>query len=77
MDVGYSIHQISGARVGDVSVNQHRNVGGACVGFCADIESCYGKGVMVTTPTRSSLEQVSDDIDRWILRLNKATVSHP
>lgn len=72
MDVGYSIHQVSGPKVRETGVNQSRNSGGEARGFCADIEACDHRGVLMTTPTRETLAQVDADVERWLLRFNDA-----
>lgn len=72
MDVGFSLHQVTGPKVANDGVNQRRNIGGEVRGFCADIESCHGRGVLMTTPTRDTLAQVDADVERWVARFAKA-----
>lgn len=73
MDVGYSVHQVSGPRVDNESVNQMRNVGGMVPGFVADIISCEaGKGVLLTTTTEPTLEALDVKLNALLLRFNQA-----
>ena len=72
MDVGYSVHQISGPRVDNESVNQMRNVGGTVKGFVAEIISCEGKGVLLTTTTEPTLEALDVKLNALLERFKKA-----
>jgi hypothetical protein len=74
MDVGYAIRQVTGPAAKDIW--QGSNLGGASLGFVADIISCQaGKGnagVLLTTPTFDTMAALDERLDYWLNRFNKS-----